>query len=100
MAYTDQQQQNFKKQYAVRRRRQLFVGLPLILIAIAFVAQNKGAGIYLGGIPITGVAPLLIIAVGVLLFSVMNWRCPACGKYLGESFNPEFCPKCGVTLHD
>lgn len=46
-------------------------------------------------------APLIvfmIFAFGVLIVSLINWRCPACRKYLGRGFPPTYCPKCGVQL--
>ncbi len=35
--------------------------------------------------------------LGAETFSLANWRCPACGKYLPESWI-KFCSKCGVPL--
>ena len=28
----------------------------------------------------------------------LEWRCPGCGAYLGRSFSPEQCPRCGANL--
>jgi hypothetical protein len=101
MEYTEQQKQEFKNQYSIRRRRQLMVSVPLILVLIVFATANEGTGLVLGAIPINLLAPVFIIAiVGVLIFSLRNWRCPACNKYLGKTFNPKFCSKCGVSLRD
>ena len=33
-----------------------------------------------------------------VIFSFINWRCPACNKYFGKGFNFKFCPKCGAVL--
>jgi predicted RNA-binding Zn-ribbon protein involved in translation (DUF1610 family) len=33
-----------------------------------------------------------------LVFSLRNWRCPACNKYLGKGTLPHYCPNCGVEL--
>ena len=40
----------------------------------------------------------MIGLAAAILFSLWNWRCPSCGKYLGRATNPSFCPKCGVKL--
>jgi len=32
------------------------------------------------------------------VFSLYNWRCPACNKYLGKQRSPKYCSKCGVAL--
>jgi rubrerythrin len=41
-----------------------------------------------------------MVVAGALIFSFVNWRCPACTRYLGRGWNPKFCPKCGVQLRD
>jgi hypothetical protein len=37
-------------------------------------------------------------AAAALRFTISNWRCPACDKYLGKRANPESCPDCGAKL--
>ena len=99
MEYTEQQKQDFKKQFADRRRMQLMVSGPLIILIILFATVNENTGLVLGIIPISIFTPILIVAVvGAIIFSLKNWRCPACNKYLGKAFNPRFCSKCGVGL--
>lgn len=99
MEYTEQQKQEFKTEFAARRRKQLLVTVPFIILLILFATINEGTGLVLGSIPISVFAPIFIIAVIVLLiFSIKNWRCPACHKYLGKAFNPRYCSKCGVGL--
>jgi rubrerythrin len=45
------------------------------------------------------IGPVIVaLVVGALVFSLKNWRCPACDKYLGKGISPSFCPKCGVAL--
>jgi hypothetical protein len=34
----------------------------------------------------------VMLGIGVLSF--INWRCPACKKYLGNSWAPRECPRC------
>jgi rubrerythrin len=41
---------------------------------------------------------LLVFAIGAVLFSLKNWRCPGCERYLGRGISPRFCPRCGVGL--
>jgi heme A synthase len=40
---------------------------------------------------------LLVIAAFVG-FSALNWRCPACNKYLGKDINKHICKECGKRL--
>jgi hypothetical protein len=99
MDYTEQQKQEFKNIFAARRRRQLIVTIPFIILIILFATLNENTGLVLGSIPISVFVPIFIVAViGVVIFSVKNWRCPGCDKYLGKAFNPSFCSKCGVAL--
>jgi len=39
------------------------------------------------------------IVIGVFVgFTAVNWRCPACDKYLGSDINRSICKKCGTRL--
>lgn len=49
-----------------------------------------------------GLAPVLLGAAFLLavavLFSWINWRCPACRRHLGLRWNPHHCLGCGFIL--
>src|SRR5262245_47681615 len=100
MEYSEQQKASFKEQFAVRRKRQIMLAVPLIvvIIAVAVATDERNGGAVLG-IPGSVIGPLfLVFVVGAIAFSLQNWRCPACNKYLGKGIGPRFCPKCGVAL--
>ena len=84
----------FKK----KRTRQIMAVGPIILAFIALLSvEGNPTGMF--GLPqkiVLGIAFALIISV--LIFSLCNWRCPSCNKYLGKGINPKFCSKCGVQL--
>jgi hypothetical protein len=86
--------EEFKK----KRIRQIMAVGPIILAFIAlFSVEGNPTGIF--GLPpnaVLGISFALIISV--LIFSLFNWRCPSCNKYLGKAINPKFCAKCGVQL--
>jgi rubrerythrin len=42
---------------------------------------------------------IVLFFAAAVVFSLFNWRCPACSSYLGKRFNPRFCPSCGAQLH-
>ena len=45
--------------------------------------------------------PVIILAVFILralVFSIKNWRCPACDASLRGESSPRSCPKCGVPF--
>jgi len=43
-----------------------------------------------------GVQALIIAAF--IGFTAMNWRCPSCGKYLGNDIVRRVCRRCGCGL--
>ncbi|HSG08842.1 MAG TPA: hypothetical protein VLA36_10825 [Longimicrobiales bacterium] len=86
-----------KNTYAERRRRQTLSMVPVGLLAVT-VAMGGGAVVGL-----TASASLVVVAAVVLGFfgySLVNWRCPACDRYLGQRMNPRACPSCGQVLRD
>ena len=99
MEYTEQQKLAFLTVYGERRKRQLMVSLPVIAMAFAVgLTEDRGSDAILG-LPANLVGPLfLALVLAVLVFSFRNWRCPACEKYLGRSFNPKHCQNCGIQL--
>jgi hypothetical protein len=82
-------------EFARRRRRQFIVTIPLVVIAVAaslFLTDENGPK---GPLPIV----VFVVALGsAVVFSLINWRCPACRAYLRKATNPKFCPNCGVAL--
>jgi len=42
-------------------------------------------------------AQVLLIAA-FIVFSVFNWRCPSCNKYIGNDINRRICKNCGTRL--
>jgi hypothetical protein len=101
MEYTEEQKSQFKAAYALRRKRQLAVSAPLVVLVLALVfTKDHVGGTLLATFSSVAVPLFLIVVVGALIFSFRNWRCPACGKYLGRSFNPKHCQSCGVALRD
>jgi hypothetical protein len=98
MEYTQQQKDDFRAEYARRRKKQLLVAIliaPLVLVAIF----TRGVGEAVWGIPsqVFAICFLLLI-VAAVIFSFSNWRCPACNRYLGRGISYKFCPSCGVQL--
>jgi len=98
MEYTEQQKTEFKAEFSRRRRNQLIATVPMIAAVLGaafgegYITQTLGLRMEVFG----GIA-LVVIAAGVI-FSLVNWRCPACGRYLGKGMGPNHCPKCGVAL--
>jgi rubrerythrin len=63
--------------------------------AVLILARGEDALSLEPGMTALGTAGLLLAAAG---FYWLNWRCPACKKYLGKELNPSHCPNCRVEL--
>jgi O-antigen/teichoic acid export membrane protein len=99
MHYSETEEADFKREFSRRRKRQRLLVVVLAPMIIGVVAYQKGVTPTILGLPPQVVAPIfLVLVVGALLFSLRNWRCPACSKYLGRSLNPRYCLNCGVEL--
>jgi hypothetical protein len=101
MQYTTQQQQEFREEFKRRQKRQYLIGLPilaLIILKIVFRTSGTGGGLW-QFLSSDAVWPVIFVFIaGAIAFSFKNWRCPACNKYLGRSIEPNFCPRCGISL--
>lgn len=86
--------EEFKK----KRTRQIMAVGPIILAFIALLSvEGNPTGIF-GLPPSIVLTTSFALIISVLIFSLFNWRCPSCNKYLGKGINPKFCSKCGVQL--
>lgn len=98
MQYTERQLRELQRQFAERRTRQWLATLPVIAATILVIVSDRLNKSVLGIPP----AVVMIVAFGVILgfivFTLINWRCPACNSYLGKRINPKFCSSCGVAL--
>ncbi len=99
MKHTTQQEQAFKEIFAVRRRRQILLAVPLVVTMLAFIVGTEEQAETIFGFPLAVAGPVFFaFIIGALIFSFKNWRCPACDKYLGKVWNPRHCHSCGVAL--
>jgi len=93
------QSASVQQQFGVRRTRQILAALPMVAFMIAIGATKDEAAHTVLGIPDSIGFPLfMIVVVGTIVFSFVNWRCPACRSYLGRRINPRFCGACGAQL--
>jgi len=86
------------EEFIKKRTRQIMAVGPIILAFIALLSvEGNPTGIF--GLPQNIVLSITFaVIISVLIFSLFNWRCPSCNKYLGKAINPKFCAKCGVQL--
>jgi hypothetical protein len=98
LQYTEEQQASFKQQYAVRRKRQITMAIPLVVFfaGTALLGDEK-TGLLLGMPRAVTMAAFTVVLGSAIIFSLRNWRCPACNKFLGSGRH-RFCSNCGVAL--
>jgi hypothetical protein len=82
-----------KEQFRRRFWRQM--GLTAIMLPAAVAARLDRQA---GHSPLE-LAGLAVVFVAFVL-TLVNWRCPECGRYLYRRIYPRTCPRCGVTFHD
>jgi hypothetical protein len=87
------------EEFSKRKKRQIIAAVPATLMIILLLAAEKAGPEGLASIPIFVLGPVAIATIfAVVAFSLINWRCPSCKKYLGKRISPRFCAKCGVQL--
>lgn len=84
-----------------RRTRQLIVVVPFMGALLPLLMLENAGPDGLLGIPsvVVGSACGAVVIAG-FIFSLINWRCPACKSRLGKDISPRFCQKCGVQLQE
>lgn len=83
------------EEFTKRRNRQWTCAV-IAIVGICFTSSGHGG---IAGLPRAFVDTVVFgLMVGVVLFSFVNWRCPACDGYLGKGTSPKFCRKCGTQL--
>ena len=88
-----------KRRYAIRRRRQFVVAIPLVMVLVIILIWSRVTGTeetdWLP--PAIWRSIALLVLLWLIGFSLFNWRCPRCNAYLGK-FSFKHCSNCGVEL--
>jgi hypothetical protein len=88
-----------RQEYAKKRRRRLVSTIPFfVMAAVALIARFNPGGFF--GIPFRIAGPLAYAALlAVIVYRIVDWRCPSCNSFLSLDADPKFCQKCGFKLH-
>ena len=88
-------QDEFKK----RKKKQIIIAAILVPAMIMMVFTSEAQYEVIEGVENQTFTFLGLGAIiGGVIFSLINWRCPSCSKYLGKNINPKFCTHCGTEL--
>jgi heme A synthase len=84
--------------FRVRQTRQLFAMAITLLSLLFFVLLYKRPDLFGEISRDTIFAGQVVFIAAFIGFSAVNWRCPACNKYLGADINRRICRKCRTRL--
>ena len=99
MPYTEAERSQIKRAFLRRRRNQRVLTIALAPMIFGALWYQRGPASTIFGVSVQVFGPIfLALVLGALLFSLRNWRCPGCSKYLGYTMNPKYCPNCGAEL--
>jgi hypothetical protein len=70
-------------EYRKRRRNQIIVAVVGLVGVILLLVH-----VLLG----------FLIVLGCFLYTVIRWRCPNCGRYLGRGLSWKRCPRCKASF--
>jgi hypothetical protein len=89
------------EEFRKKRTRQIIASIPVIVAVLILVPMDEGSAEGIAGIPASVLVGFAFASiVGIVIFSLFNWRCPACHGYLGRRISPRFCSRCGEQLLD
>lgn len=95
---TNKDTQKIMREFTARRARQIIaVGaavFSVLLLAVVYKRPDRFGDFSRDSLVLIQV--LLIMAF--LVFTVFNWRCPSCKKYLGGDVNRGACKHCGTRF--
>lgn len=82
-----------------RQKRQLIATIPLLIAMPIVVVGTQTQGPTVFGMPSILAAKIgVVLFVGSIGYTLKNWRCPKCSRYLGRAIAPASCPSCGARL--
>jgi len=94
--YTPRQQAEFKARFIQKQRYRVAILVPPFgALGLLLMSRripdfwDQATTIILG---------ILGLFLSAAVFTWLNWRCPACKRYLGRALSPRQCPKCKVEL--
>jgi rubrerythrin len=77
----------------------MIIAIPIFIIILIFLFIKDNRDFTAFGVSFAELLYIFAVIIMVLIiFSLFNWRCPACGRYLGRAVNPKFCSRCGAKL--
>jgi hypothetical protein len=93
--------QSIYEQFKARRTRQIILAILILPILAGLIYLEIGGHEEILGIDADSWSiwsfGIIVLALG---YSMYNWRCPSCKKYMGRNINPKNCPRCKISLEE
>ena len=87
--------------FAQRRRwRLISMAIMLAFVILIAVGEGRPEGTTWGMRSDYMAWVMFVPVLAYLLVNFRLWRCPACNRMLGKSYNPRYCNNCGTALRD
>ena len=90
--------QNIKRDFAVRRSRQIIAIAAVIVLLLLLALLYKRPDILGEFTKKNLVLAQLLVVLAFINFTAFNWICPSCKKYLGSDISRRVCKKCKARL--
>jgi hypothetical protein len=90
--------EHIRREFGVRQSRQMYaIMLTVLALLVSALAYKRPAILEL--VSTRTLFVIQVVAIATFFgFSILNWRCPACGKGLGNNIVRVRCRKCGTQL--
>jgi hypothetical protein len=92
----DDQENEILQIAAARRLQWRIARWGTVVIVLSLGLANQFLGWQLGSLQYI----VLVIVFACVVWMMINWRCPACGTFLGVNRNPQNCPGCQAKLRN
>jgi hypothetical protein len=89
-----EEEESIRRQYKARRDRQL-LAISFAVILLLFLTLIYRRPDLLGEMRKDAiVSGQVFVIVGFFVYSFLNWRCPSCGRYMGNDIFRRTCKRC------
>ncbi len=93
-----QDRESIKREFRKRQSRQIIAIAAALFLVLLSAVIHKRSDLF-GAVPRKVLFGAQIACIAAFLgFSAFNWRCPACGKFLGRDVLKRSCNACRTIL--
>ncbi len=87
-----------KQKFSVRRTAQIVIISGAIFLMLLLTAIYRRPDLFGQFSKKNLVSMQIVVILAFINVTALNWRCPSCGKYLGNNLSLHVCKHCGARL--